>query len=374
MMGTLIVYCHPYEGSFCHAVLEALAQRLEREGQEVIIDDLYADGFSPAMTPAELADYSSGSPHDPLVERYLKDLTSCDHLALVFPIWWNDAPAMLRGWLDRVLLVGSTWDVGPDGMVGLLGGIQDVTLYTTSDNPTEFLENVTGDGIRRTLLDGTFMQLGIERRIWHNFGCVSTATDAERAAWLHGVATDTLPASGDAGSGEASVPDFIPWTIDDAVLDPSLFGKDYLYELIRVGQPIARDTLYRKYAQRFYTGRATSTVRRDVDGILSLIKSQIVDCSLPDEDPAYRTADGGPIVPRLAGSRSIAEIPLAELVEDVVAVARSTQRALPRADFIREVASTLGYKQAGRQIRECIGHAIDYAQKKGRVAKDRIIS
>ena len=195
-MSTLIVYCHPYERSFCHAVLESLCHRLEREGQEAIVEDLYADGFSPAMTADELADYDSGTPHDPLVKRYVAELTSCDHLALVFPVWWNDAPAMLRGWLDRVLLRGSAWDVGPDGMLGLLGSIQVVTLYTCSDNPTEFLENVTGNGIRGTLLDGTFMQLGIERRVWHNFGCAGRSTEAERAAWLRGVEDGTLPEAG----------------------------------------------------------------------------------------------------------------------------------------------------------------------------------
>ena len=373
-MKALIVYCHPFEGSFCHAVFETLRDKLTREGQDVVVEDLYADGFSPAMAPAELADYGSGTPHDPLVAHYIKDLTSCDRLALVFPVWWNDAPAMLRGWLDRVLLAGSTWDIGPDGMIGLLDSIRDVTLYTTSDNPTEFLENVTGNGIRRTLLDGTFMQLGIERRVWHNFGCIGSSKEAERTARLRGIETDSLPEAGGATEGMPPAVDFLPWALDAAEINPGLFGKDYLYELIRIGQPITRDTLYRKYAQRFYTGRATSTVRRDVDGILGLIKPQIVDCSLPGEEVAYRTVDGKPIVPRLAGSRSIVEIPLVELVEDVVAVARGTQQTLSRADFIREVASALGYKQAGRQIRECVGNAIDFAQKKGRIASGKIAS
>ena len=367
-MSALIVYCHPYEQSFCHAVLESLCKRFEQDGQELLVEDLYADGFSPAMSAEELADYNSGTPHDPLVNRYINELTSCEHLALVFPVWWNDAPAMLRGWLDRVLLKGSSWDVNPDGMVGLLGSIQDVTLYTCSDNPTEFLENVTGNGIRNTLLDGTFMQLGIQRRIWHNFGCVSTSTSSERAAWLRGVEDNTLPEAGTA-SDSAS---FAPWPLDTAELSNNLFGKDYLYELIRIGQPIALDTLYRSYAKRFYTGRATSTVRRDVDGILSLIKANIVDCSLPGEDEAYRTVDGGPVTPRLAGSRSITEIPLVELVEDVVAVARRSDEPIARADFIRQVADALGFKQAGRQIRECVGTAIELAQKKGRISPGRI--
>ena len=192
-MSTLIVYCHPYDKSFCHAVMEAVAVRARRAGDAVVVQDLYADGFSPAMTTEELADYGSGKPHDLLVARYVDELCAADHLALVFPVWWNDAPAMLRGWLDRVLLIGRTWEAGPQGLVGLLGRIREVTLYTTSDNPTSFLETTTGNGIRRTLLDGTFMQLGIERRVWHNFGGCSTSTKEERLAWREGVEKDTLP-------------------------------------------------------------------------------------------------------------------------------------------------------------------------------------
>ena len=52
-MHTLVVYCHPYEESFNHAVLGALVRRLEREGRSHAVQDLYADGFRPAMTAAD---------------------------------------------------------------------------------------------------------------------------------------------------------------------------------------------------------------------------------------------------------------------------------------------------------------------------------
>ena len=183
-MDTLIVYCHPYEGSFCHAVRKAIERRLAREDREFEVADLYADKFEPAMSAEELAHYNQGTIFDPLVAHYISLLEGTRHLVLIFPIWWNDAPAMLRGWLDRVLLIGHTWDVDESGMVGKLGHIEDVTCYTSSDNPTSFLCEKTGNGIRHTFLDGTFMQLGIKRRIWHNFGMASTASNHERIAWL----------------------------------------------------------------------------------------------------------------------------------------------------------------------------------------------
>lgn len=49
-MSTLIVYCHPYEQSFCHAMLDALCERYDREGTPYQVIDLHADGFDPVLS------------------------------------------------------------------------------------------------------------------------------------------------------------------------------------------------------------------------------------------------------------------------------------------------------------------------------------
>lgn len=186
-LDTLVVYCHPWEGSFNHAVLEALCAGLERAGRSYEVCDLYADGFRPAMTREELAGYAEGRVLDPLVGRYQRQLARCRRLALVFPVWWNDVPAMLRGWLDRVMLPGFSWVATGSGIEGRLGHIERVDAFTTSANPTDYMRERLGDGIQGTLIGATFWQLGVTRGAWHNFGSIDLSTPESRAGWLEEV-------------------------------------------------------------------------------------------------------------------------------------------------------------------------------------------
>ena len=169
-MSTLIVYCHPYEQSFCHAMLDALCERYDREGTPYQIIDLHADGFDPILSRDELAVYVEGTALDPLVTRYQELIAGSDRLVFIFPIWWNDMPAMLKGWLDKVLLQGFSWEP------------------TASSNPTEFLREQTGDAIQRMFIEGTLWQLGISRGTWENFGSMDVSTEEERAAFLRRLA------------------------------------------------------------------------------------------------------------------------------------------------------------------------------------------
>ena len=197
-MHALVIYCHPWEGSFNHAVLEALVRRLEREGKTHEVIDLYADGFEPALSREELAGYGEGRATDPLVARYQRLIAEAEHLAIVCPIWWNDVPTMLRGFIDKVMLVGFSWEGTGKGLVGTLTGIGSVDLYTTSAEPTEHLELA----LRSSFIEGTLAQLGIgglpaadapavpvatPNRRWHNFGLMDASTPERREAWLREV-------------------------------------------------------------------------------------------------------------------------------------------------------------------------------------------
>lgn len=183
-MHTLIVYSHPYEQSFCHAMLDALRERYDREGTSYEVIDLYADGFDPALSRDELAVYNAGTALDPLVTRYQELISGCNRLVFIFPVWWNDVPAMLKGWLDKVLLAGFSWEATGAGLKGTLTYIESAEVYTASSNPTEFIREHTGDAIQRMFIDGTLWQLGIERGTWENFGGMDTSTPEERAEFL----------------------------------------------------------------------------------------------------------------------------------------------------------------------------------------------
>ena len=104
MTRALVIHCHPREGSFTAAVRDVVLHRLATAGAEVRLTDLYAEGFDPVLTGADLERYLDAPANRAPVDRHCADLLWCDTLIFVYPTWWYGLPAILKGWLDRVLL------------------------------------------------------------------------------------------------------------------------------------------------------------------------------------------------------------------------------------------------------------------------------
>lgn len=120
MPGALVVGCHPEPASFTLEWARVSAAALRAQGWQVVLSDLYATGFDPAERGALYAK-PQGDRFDPLrwqdkagatggldpkVATELARLEAADLLVLHFPLWWFGPPAMLKGWLDRVLVHG----------------------------------------------------------------------------------------------------------------------------------------------------------------------------------------------------------------------------------------------------------------------------
>jgi putative NADPH-quinone reductase len=103
-MKALVIHCHPDPNSFTAAVRDAVLERLRAAGVETRLRDLYAEGFEPILTRAEWTGYLDAPANRAPVEAHVADLEWCDTLIFVYPTWWYGLPAMLKGWLDRVML------------------------------------------------------------------------------------------------------------------------------------------------------------------------------------------------------------------------------------------------------------------------------
>lgn len=116
-MRVLVVIAHPDAQSFTRALAAAFIDGARAGGHEVDVADLYAERFDPVIPPGEAA-----TPHapPPAIAAYQARLRQADALALAYPVWWAAPPAMLQGWLQRVLTRGFAFDYGPQGRTGLL--------------------------------------------------------------------------------------------------------------------------------------------------------------------------------------------------------------------------------------------------------------
>ena len=184
MSFTTIIYAHPYEQSFNHAILQRVRELLESKGEAYKLIDLYADGFNPAYTKEELALFNQGKALDPLVLHYQEILKKTDRLIFIFPIWWADMPAIVKGFEDKVFLKTLAYNPTPTGIKGCLTQIREAVIITTSTAPTWYLKFFCGHVIGKTMIGHTLKGIGVGSGRWINFGGMDKSTAQARQSFL----------------------------------------------------------------------------------------------------------------------------------------------------------------------------------------------
>jgi len=186
-MKVVIVFNHPYEGSFCTAILNAVCRGLEKAGHEPDIIHLDKDAFNPVMTSGDLQAFRNKQATDPKVLDYKSRLEKAGHIVLIFPIWWELMPALMKGFIDKVFFPGLAFDYSDKGntrMKPLLNNIKGVSVITTMNTPGILYRLVFGNAIQKALLRGTFWKAGYRNRKWISFTMVKSVSDDKRRYWL----------------------------------------------------------------------------------------------------------------------------------------------------------------------------------------------
>lgn len=188
-MNYLIVYAHPYTNSFNHAILESLKKTLDNKKYDYDIIDLYADNFNPAYDSIELSLFFEGKTADPLVTKYQKMLKKADKLVFIFPIWWNDLPAMVKGFIDKVMKKDFAYIFTANGLEGTLTFIKKAYIFTTASSTQWFIESFAGDAIKKTFMQATLKQIGISESEWHHISFMEADTLEKREKFLIDIAS-----------------------------------------------------------------------------------------------------------------------------------------------------------------------------------------
>ena len=110
-----IVYAHPTHDSFTGQILDAFVHGLDGAGHHHTISDLYAMGFDPVLDLAQYERESRYSAEVPVPQDVADEqakLNAADVWVFLYPVWWTDCPAILKGWFDRVWSVGFAYNAG----------------------------------------------------------------------------------------------------------------------------------------------------------------------------------------------------------------------------------------------------------------------
>ncbi|GGE24711.1 NAD(P)H dehydrogenase (quinone) [Primorskyibacter flagellatus] len=192
-MKALVVYAHPREGSFTAAVRDGVLAKLDAAGAEVRLFDLYAEGFDPVLSAQEHTDYLEPDINRKALVPHVDALEWCDTLIFIYPTWWYGLPAMLKGWLDRVLLPGVAFHM-PQAEGETIGRglthINRLGVFTTC-GASWWLTRVIGAPGRRTLMRG--VRLLCARRCRTAFAAhylMDSSSDASREKHLRRVAKE----------------------------------------------------------------------------------------------------------------------------------------------------------------------------------------
>ena len=188
-MKISVILAHPNPGSFNHAIAAAALAALTRAGHKVAFHDLYAEAFDGILPHGEMA-RSASLPED--VRRHCDEIAEADGLVIVHPNWWGQPPAILKGWIDRVIRPGVAYEfLDGDGGEGIPRGLlkaRAAVVFNTANTPAARETAAFGDPLETLWKNCIFGLCGVKRFQRRMFGVVVTSTPQERAAWLAEVA------------------------------------------------------------------------------------------------------------------------------------------------------------------------------------------
>ena len=182
MKKIFLVYGHYNEKSFNAAIKDTFIKSAEENGNKVDVVDLYKENFDPVF---------KGEKPGEDVLNHRSRIEDCDTIVLIAPIWNFRMPAIVEGWIDKVL--SPPWAFTFKRLFGNYGypkgNLKDkkAIIFCTYGSPrlaiTTFFLNLP---IRR-LKRGVFYICGITNILYRRYFAVPFVSDKERKGFLEDV-------------------------------------------------------------------------------------------------------------------------------------------------------------------------------------------
>ena len=170
-MNILIVHAHPEPLSFTSALRDAAVRVLTAQGHSVVVSDLYVQAFDPVARRSDFLEPSDpshfrynreggaalarGTPQDrfagfePALALEMRRLEAADLVIFTTPVWWFSLPAILKGWVDKVLALNFAYGHTATYETGPLKG-KKALLALTSGGPAEWYQEDGVNGLLNT--------------------------------------------------------------------------------------------------------------------------------------------------------------------------------------------------------------------------------
>ncbi|MBS1659907.1 MAG: NAD(P)H-dependent oxidoreductase [Bacteroidetes bacterium] len=188
-MNVLLIFAHPNIDSFNRAILDTVETTLKAGHHEIITRDLYGIDFQAALSREDFTKLS------PDIAREQEHIKWADALVFIYPVWWWDRPAILKGYIDRVFTYGFAFQMGPEGATGLLHHQKALVIQTLGTAEQTYDENPGAiEAVHRSMSEGTLEYCGVKNVEQLLLFGIGASTPDDRGLLLTQVATVTAKA------------------------------------------------------------------------------------------------------------------------------------------------------------------------------------
>ena len=186
-MKIVVVLGHPSGDSYCAAIFDAIISALEAQSAHSVTAIRLADEkFTTAMSSAERAAYETDAPLiSDETKRHAELLKQAEALVFVYPTWWSGLPAQLKGWLDRVFVLGVAFRFNNNGKIRPnMQNVRHIIGISTYGSPWRYVKLINDNG-RRTLTRAIRMSTGLRTRtMWCGIYALDTCTQHQREKFI----------------------------------------------------------------------------------------------------------------------------------------------------------------------------------------------
>jgi len=173
-MKELVVLAHPTDG-LARKISESYISSAKKFGKEIEFIDLYR------KEPPErfLSFVNRDEAHfDPEIISVQSMISGASRITFIFPVWWYDAPAIMKNFFDRYFTKDFAFDWSSQIPKGLLKG-KSVRFIMTAGAPA-FIYQLGLIPVKKMWKAKTDL-CGMKSE-FHIFGSLNDATDKDRAA------------------------------------------------------------------------------------------------------------------------------------------------------------------------------------------------
>lgn len=187
-MNVLVILGHPDNKSFNHAVADTCNNRLVENGHSVVFHDLYQEGFNPIIDTIEIPKHGQ---IDDIIKNHCDDLINSDGIIIIHPNWWGQPPAIIKGWIDRIIRPGIAYefeegDNGEGTPIGLLKAKIGL-VFNTSNTSKERENSIFKDPLDTIWKNCIFDFCGVKQFDRRMFRIIVNSDLDQRNIWLNEV-------------------------------------------------------------------------------------------------------------------------------------------------------------------------------------------